>query len=137
MSDGGSLGIGVLLLSLVALGSWPALLDLAFLRGRHPSHAYLDYATAVLLVATSFALASKQPLSVSSESWASAGLAAVGGCLLMLGNLSMQRALLLGVPLTIVLPLQGSLTVAPVSSLNDTMPEPRQCPHKICPVASQ
>lgn len=131
MSDGGNLGIGVLLLSLVALGSWPALLDLAFLRGRHPSHAYLDYATAVLLVATSFALASGQPLSVSSESWASAGLAAVGGCLLMLGNLSMQRALLLGVPLTIVLPLQGSLTVVLGTSINYVLQPERSEPRRL------
>ena len=43
-------------------------------------------------------------------SWASIALAGGGG-LLMAGNLSMQRSLLLGVPLSIVLPLQGGLYV--------------------------
>ena len=37
--------------------------------------------------------------------WAATGLAACGGCLLMLGNLSMQRALLMKVSLSIVLPI--------------------------------
>ena len=93
----------ILLSSLVCLGSWLALLDLRVMRGHHPSHAYLYYAAAVLAVAVTLALASQQPLYAAG--WAATGLAACGGCLLMLGNLSMQRALLMKVSLSIVLPI--------------------------------
>ena len=110
-------GILILLFSLVALGTWPALLDLSYLRGRHAAHAYLDYSLTVLAVATVLAAASRQPLIVDGL-LISGSLAAGGGLLLMLGNLSMQRALIMGVPLAIVLPLQGSLTVVLGTSLN-------------------
>jgi hypothetical protein len=109
-------GIGVLLFSLVALGTWPALLDLSCSRGRHPSHAYLDYATVYLCVAAVIAIVSGQPLAIDGAT--SALLAAGGGFLLMLGNLSMQRALIMGVPLSIVLPMQGSLTVVLGTTIN-------------------
>ena len=103
MQSDRAVGVAVLLFSLIALGTWPALLDLSALHGRHPAHAYLDYCSAVLLVAGVLALASGEPL--TDAGWVSITLAGGGGVLLMLGNLSMQRALLMGVPLTIVLPL--------------------------------
>ena len=64
-----ALGLAILLASLVCLGTWPALLDLSSLHGRHPSHAYLDYACAILVVASVLALASQEPL--LETSWAS------------------------------------------------------------------
>ena len=99
-----AVGLAILLASLACLGTWPALLDLSSLHGRHPSHAYLDYSTSILVVVSVLALASQEPL--LETSWESIALAGGGGCLLMAGNLSMQRSLLLGVPLSIVLPLQ-------------------------------
>ena len=151
----GASGLVILLISLVCLGTWPALLDLSCLHGRHhPSHAYLDYATSVLGVAVLLATITRQQLFEASCAWngseavsllelgaqtrligscsvplraarsnpvlagVSVTLAAAGGCLLMLGNLSMQRALLMGVPLSIVLPMQGSLTVVLGTSIN-------------------
>ena len=90
----------------------PALLDLSCMRGRHATHSYLDYASAVLCVACVACLAFTGELFVVAECNAAAiSLAGGGGLLLMLGNLSMQRALHMGVPLTVVLPLQGSICV--------------------------
>lgn len=111
-----SAGILLLFFALVCLGTWPALLDLSVLRGRHPSHTYMDYAATLFAVACVLALASSQPLFAAG--WAASMLAAGGGCLLMLGNLSMQRALLMEVPLSIVLPMQGSLTVVLGTTIN-------------------
>ena len=111
-----TLGVLILLFSLFALGTWPALLDLSSLYGRHPCHAYLEYSSSVLFTAALLAAASGQSLAITG--FASVGLAAAGGVLLMLGNLSMQRAFIMGVPLAIVLPLQGSLTVVLGTSLN-------------------
>ena len=121
-----AVGLAILLASLACLGTWPALLDLSSLHGRHPSHAYLDYATTILVVASVLALASQEPL--LETSWASIALAGGGGCLLMLGNLSMQRSLLLGVPLSIVLPLQGSLCVVLGTSVNYVLQPARSEP---------
>ena len=121
-----ALGLAILLASLVCLGTWPALLDLSSLHDRHPSHAYLDYATTILVVASVLALASEEPL--LETSWASIALAGGGGCLLMAGNLSMQRSLLLGVPLSIVLPLQGSLCVVLGTSVNYVLQPARSDP---------
>eukprot|EP00966_Prymnesium_polylepis_P306238 7076718-Prymnesium_polylepis.1 len=114
-----SAGLALLLFSLACLGSWPALLDLACLRGTHPCHAYMDYAAVVLACAIGLALASAEP--VLSVSCVAVVLAAAGGCLLMLGNLSMQRALLMGVPLSVVLPIQGSLAVTLGTTINWTL----------------
>lgn len=127
MQSDRAVGVAVLLFSLIALGTWPALLDLSALHGRHPAHAYLDYCSAVLLVAGVLALASGEPL--TDAGWVSITLAGGGGVLLMLGNLSMQRALLMGVPLTIVLPLQGSLTVVIGTSINFVLQPERSEPH--------
>ena len=121
-----ALGLAILLASLACLGTWPALLDLSSLHGRHPSHAYLDYSTAILVVASVLALVSQEPL--LETSWASIALAGGGGCLLMAGNLSMQRSLLLGVPLSIVLPLQGSLCVVLGTSVNYVLQPARSEP---------
>lgn len=64
-------------------------------------------------------------------------LAAGGGCLLMLGNLSMQRALIMGVPLAIVLPMQGSLTVVLGTSINYLLqPGKSHAPMLACGVAA-
>ena len=121
-----ALGLAILLASLACLGTWPALLDLSSLHGRHPSHAYLDYSTAILVVASLLALTSQEPL--LETSWASIALAGGGGCLLMAGNLSMQRSLLLDVPLSIVLPLQGSLCVVLGTSVNYVLQPARSEP---------
>lgn len=128
MTSNSAAGVAILLFSLVALGTWPALLDLSSaLHGRHPSHSYLDYCTTVLLVAAVLAVVSGEPL--ANAGWPSIFLAGGGGVLLMLGNLSMQRALLMGVPLTIVLPLQGSLTVSLGTGINFGLQPDRSEPH--------
>lgn len=57
-SSSGATGVVILLFSLVALGTWPALLDLSNLFGKHPTHSYLEYATSVLIVASLIAIAS-------------------------------------------------------------------------------
>lgn len=122
-------GVMLLLLSLFCLGTWPAVIDLCCLRGRHPCHVYLDYATSIMVCSLLQALtlgsdlfgASSQPSFTEQLSHPSPLLtlaAACGGAMLMFGNLSMQRALLMEVPLAIVLPLQGSLCVVLGTTIN-------------------
>ena len=122
-------GVLILLFSLVCLGTWPALLDLSTLRGRHEAHSYLDYATTVLIVATIAALSAGELAELAQSSTISAALAGGGGLLLMLGNLSMQRSLIMGVPLSIVLPLQGSLTVVLGTTVNYFLQPEANDPH--------
>lgn len=53
-SKGGA--IACMLLSLLLLGTWPALLTLLERRGRLPQHTYLDYTITNLLAAVIIAL---------------------------------------------------------------------------------
>lgn len=43
-------------LSIIFLGTWPALMNLLERRGRHPQHTYLDDSIASLIIATVIAL---------------------------------------------------------------------------------
>ena len=132
------LGFGILLLSLLFLGTWPALLRLTStphapslfgysFRNRDTRFAYLDYAI-------SYAVSSAIPLlfSLSKEAgnpetavedttpdFALILFAVTGGFLLSFGNMSMQWATtIFGAPLTTVVAIQASLTVLLGTSIN-------------------
>lgn len=120
--DDPAVGTSILLTSLFCLGSWPALFELCLLRGRHPIHVYLDYTVAILLVSCMMALtlgtfgekSKEHPSFLEQLAQANlplVGAAVFGGMMLMIGNFSLQRSLVMGVPLTTVLPVQGSMTV--------------------------
>ena len=104
----------VLLASLFCCGTWPAMLTYAAKDGRHAAHSYLDYTAGYVCVAAVTAVAS--PLGGGDV--ALAVVAMVGGAMLCVGNLCLQIAVDLGVPLTAALPLQASLTVVLGTSLN-------------------
>ena len=104
----------VLLASLFCCGTWPAMLTYAAKDGRHAAHSYLDYTAGYVCVAFVTAVAS--PLGGGDV--ALAVVAMVGGAMLCVGNLCLQIAVDLGVPLTAALPLQASLTVVLGTSLN-------------------
>jgi hypothetical protein len=128
------LGFTLLLLSLVCLGTWPAFLRLSStpnapivfgysFRYRDTRFAFLDYAL-------SYVVSSSIPLTIAlaREENTSSGsptpltlivFALVGGCLLSLGNMSMQWATtIFGAPLTTVVAIQASLTVLLGTSIN-------------------
>lgn len=140
------LGIAILLFSLVCLGTWPALLRLSSLQAhdeerlslppyshgccafyrleklRNICHVYLDYSFVYFLISC---LPLLLAMLVSGDRSAlvfplpSLGVAMLGGTLLSLGNLSLQRAtIVLGGNLTLVLAIQASLTVLLGTSIN-------------------
>ena len=119
---GPSLGIALLLFSLVCLGSWPVLMELCGRSGRPAPRAYSEFALAVFAVAAACALTLGEvgPSGADDPAFAAqlaqpngalALAASAAGVCLMLGNLAMQRALLMGTPLSVTLPVQGALTV--------------------------
>ncbi|WCJ22115.1 ureide permease 2 [Euphorbia peplus] len=127
-SKGGA--IACMLISLLCLGTWPALFTLLERRGRLPQHTYLDYSISNLLAALFFALTFGQmgknsprspdflaQLSQLSENWPSVMFAVAGGLMLSLGNLCTQYALaFLGLSLTEV--ITASMTVVIGTTLN-------------------
>lgn len=132
------LGFGLLSLSLTFLGTWPALLRLSStphapkvlgysFRNRDTRFAYLDYAISYVVsssIPLLFVLSRHDDaVSSSTEELRPAitlvAFAVGGGCLLSLGNMSMQWATtIFGAPLTTVVALQASLTVLLGTSIN-------------------
>lgn len=113
-----SSGLWLLLGALLCLGTWPAVIEICGRSGRHPCHVYLDYSAAYFVVTCGVAAACDSSFFQRRLPVPLVLTAAGGGTMLMLGNLSFQRSLLLGVPVTVVLPLQASLTVVLGTSLN-------------------
>ncbi|KAL9679928.1 hypothetical protein QQ045_017799 [Rhodiola kirilowii] len=125
-SKGGA--IVCMLLSLLFLGTWPAVLTLLERRGRLPQHTYLDYTITNFLAAIIIALTFGQigrssPQSpnfiaqLSQNNWASVMFAMAGGVVLSLGNLSTQYAwAFVGLSVTEV--VTSSITVIIGTTLN-------------------
>ncbi|XP_038891905.1 ureide permease 1-like isoform X2 [Benincasa hispida] len=96
--------IACMVLSLLFLGTYPALLSLLERRGRLPQHIFLDYSITNYLAAVFFALTLGQfgksspdrpnfIQQLSQENWPSIIFAMAGGVALCIGNLSAQYAL--------------------------------------------
>ncbi|XP_016461700.1 ureide permease 1 isoform X1 [Nicotiana tabacum] len=125
-SKGGA--IACMLLSLLLLGTWPALLTLLERRGRLPQHTYLDYTITNLLAAVIIALTFGQfgpstpempdfLTQLSQDNWPSVLFAMAGGMVLSLGNLSTQYAwAFVGLSVTEV--VSASITVVIGTTLN-------------------
>ncbi|CAI9262245.1 unnamed protein product [Lactuca saligna] len=125
-SRGGA--IACMLLSLLFLGTWPAILTLLERRGRLPQHTYLDYTITNLLAAVIIAFTfgefgntnDGKPnflIQLSQNNWPSVLFAMVGGVVLSLGNLSTQYAwAFVGLSVTEV--ITSSITVVIGTTLN-------------------
>jgi len=127
------LGFALLFLSLVCLGTWPALLrlsstpnapkvcDVLYFRNRDTRFAYLDYALSYVVsssIPLALALAHQEPSDGSSPT-ALILFAVGGGCLLSMGNMALQWATtIFGAPLTTVVAIQASITVLLGTSIN-------------------
>lgn len=119
-----------MLLSLLFLGTWPAVLAYVERRGRLPQHTYLDYATTNLLAAVFIALTlgeigESKPdmpnfltqLYQFQDNWPSALFAMAGGVALSVGNLSIQYAMALA-GLSVVEVVSASITVVIGTTVN-------------------
>ncbi len=123
-SSASALGMIVLVISLVCLGTWPALIRLCTWgeKARHPCHVYIDYSLSYVVsscvpILASLLLKSEQGTSNHDASFVV--IAMVGGALLSFGNIAFQWAVVVfGAPLTTVLAIQASLTVVLGTSLN-------------------
>ncbi|GAA0149579.1 hypothetical protein LIER_43065 [Lithospermum erythrorhizon] len=122
-SKGGA--IGCMLISLLLLGTWPAILTLLERRGRLPQHTYLDYTVTNLLAAFIIAftfgeIGSTRPNFLSQRSkdtWPSVLFAMFAGLVLSLGNLATQYAwAFVGLSVTEV--ITSSMTVVIGTTLN-------------------
>ncbi|KAL0296852.1 UNVERIFIED_CONTAM: Ureide permease 2 [Sesamum radiatum] len=100
-SKGGA--IACMLLSLLLLGTWPAILTLLERRGRLPQHTYLDYTItnllAALIIAFTFGEIGTSSIDkpnfinqLAQDNWPSVLFAMTGGIALSLGNLATQYA---------------------------------------------
>ncbi|XP_041013863.1 ureide permease 1-like [Juglans microcarpa x Juglans regia] len=125
-SKGGA--ILCMLISLMFLGTWPAVMTLLERRGRLPQHTYLDYSITNLLAAVIIALTfgeigKSTPASpnffvqLSQNNWPSVLFAMAGGVVLSIGNLSTQYAwAFVGLSVTEV--ITSSITVVIGTTLN-------------------
>uniref|UniRef100_A0A0E0MMR2 Ureide permease 2-like n=1 Tax=Oryza punctata TaxID=4537 RepID=A0A0E0MMR2_ORYPU len=95
--------VALMVVSLVFLGTWPALLTLLERRGRLPQHTYLDYSVTNLLSAAVIAitfgqLGGSRPgmpsffTQLTQDNWPSVLFAMAGGIALSIGNLISQYA---------------------------------------------
>ncbi|KAG5522470.1 hypothetical protein RHGRI_034597 [Rhododendron griersonianum] len=125
-SKGGA--IGCMILSLLFLGTWPAIMTLLERRGRLPQHTYLDYTMTNLLAAVIIAFtfgeigksSPEQPnflTQLSQDNWPSVLFAMAGGVVLSIGNLSTQYAWAF-VGLSVVEVVTSSITVVIGTTLN-------------------
>ncbi|XP_074274796.1 ureide permease 2-like [Silene latifolia] len=125
-SKGGA--IACMLLSLMFLGTWPAVMAYLERRGRLPQHTYLDYSITNLLAAVIIAFTLGQigdgtpdmPNFVTQlyqDNWPSVLFALAGGVFLSIGNLSTQYAWAL-VGLSVVEVVSCSITVVIGTTLN-------------------
>ncbi|KAL9246327.1 hypothetical protein vseg_019874 [Gypsophila vaccaria] len=125
-SKGGA--IACMLLSLLFLGTWPAVMAYLERRGRLPQHTYLDYSITNLLAAVIIAFTLGQigdgthdmPNFVTQlyqDNWPSVLFALAGGIFLSIGNLSTQYAWAL-VGLSVVEVVSCSITVVIGTTLN-------------------
>ncbi|KAL2349163.1 hypothetical protein Fmac_003163 [Flemingia macrophylla] len=122
-SKGGA--IVCMLVSLLFLGTWPAVMTLLERRGRLPQHTYLDYTLTNLLAAVIIAftfgeIGNTQPnflSQLSQDNWPSVLFAMAGGVVLSVGNLSTQYAWAF-VGLSVVEVVTSSITVVIGTTLN-------------------
>ncbi|KAK1390929.1 Ureide permease [Heracleum sosnowskyi] len=125
-SRGGA--IACMLLSLLLLGTWPALFTLLESRGRLPQHTYLDYTItnflAALVIAFTFGeigeSTAENPdflVQLSQVNWPSVLFAMAGGAVLSLGNLATQYALAF-VGLSVTNVMTASITVVIGTTFN-------------------
>ncbi|KAK4423687.1 Ureide permease 2 [Sesamum alatum] len=125
-SKGGA--IACMLLSLLLLGTWPAILTLLERRGHLPQHTYLDYTITNLLAAVIIAFtfgeigtsSINKPNFINQlarDNWPSVLFAMAGGIALSLGNLATQYAwAFVGLSVTEV--ITSSITVVIGTTLN-------------------
>ncbi|KAL0446999.1 UNVERIFIED_CONTAM: Ureide permease 2 [Sesamum latifolium] len=125
-SKGGA--IACMLLSLLLLGTWPAILTLLERRGRLPQHTYLDYTItnllAALIIAFTFGEIGTSSIDkpnfmnqLAQDNWPSVLFAMTGGIALSLGNLATQYAwAFVGLSVTEV--ITSSITVVIGTTLN-------------------
>ncbi|KAM0937484.1 putative ureide permease [Dioscorea sansibarensis] len=117
--------IALMQVSLLLLGTWPAILTLLEQRGRLPQHTYLDYSltnflAAVFIAFTFGQLGDDKPnffTQLSQDNWPSVLFALAGGIMLSLGNLVTQYALAF-VGLSVTLVITASLTVVIGTTMN-------------------
>ncbi|KAK9676026.1 hypothetical protein RND81_11G048900 [Saponaria officinalis] len=125
-SKGGA--IACMLMSLMFLGTWPAVMAFLERRGRLPQHTYLDYSITNLLAAVIIAFTLGQigdgttdmPNFITQlyqDNWPSVLFALAGGVFLSIGNLSTQYAWAL-VGLSVVEVVSSSITVVIGTTLN-------------------
>ncbi|XP_027361191.1 ureide permease 1-like isoform X2 [Abrus precatorius] len=122
-SKGGA--IVCMLVSLLFLGTWPAVMTLLERRGRLPQHTYLDYTltnlfAAVIIAFTFGEIGNNHPdflSQLSQDNWTSVLFAMAGGVVLSVGNLSTQYAWAF-VGLSVVEVITSSITVVIGTTLN-------------------
>ncbi|KAK7348780.1 hypothetical protein VNO80_23452 [Phaseolus coccineus] len=122
-SKGGA--IVCMLVSLLFLGTWPAVMTMLERRGRLPQHTYLDYTftnlmAAVIIAFTFGEIGNTAPNFLSQlhqENWPSVLFAMGGGVVLSVGNLSTQYAWAF-VGLSVVEVITSSITVVIGTTLN-------------------
>ncbi|BAT99129.1 Ureide permease [Vigna angularis] len=122
-SKGGA--IVCILVSLLFLGTWPAVMTLLERRGRLPQHTYLDYTltnlmAAVIIAFTFGEVGNTAPNFLSQlhqENWPSVLFAMGGGVVLSVGNLSTQYAWAF-VGLSVVEVITSSITVVIGTTFN-------------------
>ncbi|KAL0695390.1 hypothetical protein Bca4012_062570 [Brassica carinata] len=127
-SKGGA--IACITLSLLCLGTWPALLALLERRGRLPQHTYLDYSitnfSAAIFIAFVFGQIGESTPEAQSfitqltqiqDNWPSVLFALAGGVGLSIGNLATQYALAF-VGLSVTEVTTASITVVIGTSVN-------------------
>jgi len=148
-NNNSAVGIVALLLSLMCLGTWPALIRLCTWgqhspqntnnkwiiipqgQDRHVCHVYMDYAISYVCSSCIPILTFLVLSSSSSQEYSLPLLlvAIMGGTLLSCGNLCMQWSVVVfGAPLTTVLAIQASLTVVLGTGLNYVL-EPSKTAH--------
>ncbi|KAL1198383.1 Ureide permease 5 [Cardamine amara subsp. amara] len=124
-SKGGA--IACMMISLLCLGTWPALMALLERRGRLPQHTYLDYSITNFLAAIfiAFLFGGSTPdapsfitqLTQIQDNWPSVLFAMAGGVGLSFGNLATQYALAF-VGLSVTEVTTASITVVLGTTVN-------------------